>query len=229
MKGRGRQEPPDRSHQLFVRHGTERPGPSALGRLRLVAMAVDGRLPYAPDPRHPLQAVDLVRRGRDPPAHHLDLRGAKGRLVSSRAIFASSSSLAIVRSPTFVLRRPISASRASAGRVFNDTSPTAKKASSNRSDQRLSPPGSATAVPDTHPVAGSARYPGCAGPTSALRRGPALRQRAGRAPTSARPSQCLRPSPHLLAVLYLQSGFSKNRRPGELRRGPRQSRRRFEH
>jgi hypothetical protein len=24
MKGGGRQEPPDRSHQLFVRHGTER-------------------------------------------------------------------------------------------------------------------------------------------------------------------------------------------------------------
>src|SRR4051794_34144205 len=39
MKRAAGQEPPDRSHQLFVRHGTERPGSPALDRLRLVAMA----------------------------------------------------------------------------------------------------------------------------------------------------------------------------------------------
>ena len=84
MKGRGRQEPPDRLHQLFVRHGTERPGSSALDRLRLVAMAVDGRSRHAPDPRHPLQAVDPVRGGRDPRARRLDLRRAKGRRSPAR-------------------------------------------------------------------------------------------------------------------------------------------------
>src|SRR3954470_25019807 len=122
------QEPPDRSHQLLVRHRTERPGPPALERLRLVAMAVDGRPRHAPDPGHSLQAVDPIRGGRDPPAHCLDLLGTKGRLDPSCSILASSSSLAMVRSPTFSFRRPISSSRASVGRVFNDTSPAARKA-----------------------------------------------------------------------------------------------------
>src|SRR3954471_21605556 len=101
MKRTAGQEPPDRSHQLFVRHGTERPGSPALDRLRLVAMAVNGRSRHAPDPRHLLQAIDPIRGGRDLAAHRLDLRRAKGRPISSRSILAPSNSLAIVRSPTF--------------------------------------------------------------------------------------------------------------------------------
>src|SRR3954470_18379456 len=79
MKGRGRQEPPDGWHQLFILHCTKWPGLPALERLRRVAMAVDGRSRHAPDPRYPLQAVDPIRGGRDLAAHRLDLRRAKGR------------------------------------------------------------------------------------------------------------------------------------------------------
>ena len=59
----------------------------------------------------------------------LDLRRAKGRPPSSRSIFASSSSLAMVRSPTLPFSLAISASRSSAGLVFSDASPAARKAS----------------------------------------------------------------------------------------------------
>src|SRR3954465_1150116 len=48
------QKPPYRSHQLLVRHRTERPGPPALDRLRPVAMAGDCRSRQPPDPVHPL-------------------------------------------------------------------------------------------------------------------------------------------------------------------------------
>src|SRR4051794_9932175 len=126
MKGRGRHELPDRPHQRLVRHRTVRPRPSARDRLRLLAMAVDGRSRHAPDPRHPLQAIDLADGGRDLAAHRLDLRRGKGRSTSRRSIFASSSSAVIVSSPTLACSRPISASRASAGRLFSDASPPAR-------------------------------------------------------------------------------------------------------
>ena len=211
------QELPDRPHQLLIRHRTERPGPPALDRLRRVAMAVDGRSRHAPDPCHPLQAVDLVRRGRDPPAHRLDLLGAKGRLVSSRSIFASSSSLAIVRSPTFALRRPISASRASAGRVFNDTSPAARKAP-------LQPLRSAAVTPRWRDSNSRSSPRNSLSTASCLRRADIRRRRSGvdpPPPASWARSDGPTPAPtsssilHLLAVLYLQSGVSENRRPGD--------------
>src|SRR6476661_8688608 len=62
-------ELPDRPHQLFVRHRTERPRSPTLAGLRLLAMAVDGCPRHVPDSGHPLQAVDLAPGGRDPPAH----------------------------------------------------------------------------------------------------------------------------------------------------------------
>src|SRR3954453_22702035 len=205
----------------LVRHRTERPGPPALDRLRPVAMAVDCRSRHAPDPCHPLQAVDLVRRGRDPPAHRLDLLGTKGRLDPSCSILASSNSLAIVRSPTFSLRRPISASRALVGRVFNDASPAARKAPR----QLLR----SAAVPPSWRDSSSRSSPRSSLSTaSCLRRADIRPRRSGvdppppawwarsDGPTPAPTSSSIL---HLLAVLYLQSGVSKNCSPGDFALG----------
>jgi hypothetical protein len=57
------QELPDHSRQVLVRHRAQRPGLSAVGCIRSVTMAVDGRPRHAPDPRHPLQAVGLACGG----------------------------------------------------------------------------------------------------------------------------------------------------------------------
>src|SRR3954453_3345181 len=51
---------------------------------------------------------------------------AKGRSTSRRSIFAFRSSAVIVSSPTLACSRSISASRASAGRLFSDASPPAR-------------------------------------------------------------------------------------------------------
>src|SRR4051794_8861847 len=128
VEGAVPQERPDRLDQGLVRHRADRPRPPTLALVR-AAVAVDGRPRDAPEPRDPLQAVGPVRGGRDLAAHRLDLRRAKGRPASSRPILAPSSSFAIVSSPTFSFRRPISASRASAGRLRSDASPAARKAS----------------------------------------------------------------------------------------------------
>src|SRR3954471_21833488 len=120
------QELPDLHHQVLVRHRAKRSGPRAPHIVQTVAMAVDGRPRHAPDPRHPLQAIDLADGGRDLPAHDLGLRRAKGRSTSKRSIFASSSSAVIVSSPTLACSRSISASRASAGRLFSAASPPAR-------------------------------------------------------------------------------------------------------
>ena len=48
---------------------------------------------------------------------------AKGRCLSRRSVLASSSSFAIVSSPTLAFRRPISTSRPSAGRVLSRPHP----------------------------------------------------------------------------------------------------------
>src|SRR5215211_1702857 len=101
------QELPDLRHQVLVRHCAKRSRSLAPYIIQMVAMAVDGRPRHAPGLRHPLQAIDPIRGGRDLAAHRLDLRRAKGRAVSSRSILASSSSLAMVKSPTFSFRRPI--------------------------------------------------------------------------------------------------------------------------
>src|SRR3954468_8872105 len=65
------QELPDRPHQLLVRHRTKRSGSLAPHIIQVVAMAVDGRPRHAPDLRYPLQAIELVRGGRDLAAHRL--------------------------------------------------------------------------------------------------------------------------------------------------------------
>src|SRR3954453_7961665 len=216
------QELPDLHHQALVRHRAPRSGSRAPHIIQVVAMAVDGRPRHAPDLRYPLQAIELVRGGRDLAAHRLDLRRAKGRLVSSRSILASSSSLAIVRSPTFALRRPISSSRASAGRVFNDTSPAVRKAPRQ-------PLRSAAVTPSWRDSTSRSSPRNSLSTASCLRRADIRRRRSGvnpPAPSGVDPpapawwarSDGPTPAPtsssilHLLAVLYLQSGVPKNPR-----------------
>src|SRR4051794_25667557 len=128
MEGALGQQLPDLPHQVLVRHRAGRPGSPAFAGLG-VTVAVHGRPRDAPVPRHPLQAVGPGRGGRDLPAHRLDLPRAKGRPASRCPILAPSSSFAIVSSPTFSFRRPISSSRASAGRLLKETSPAARNAS----------------------------------------------------------------------------------------------------
>src|SRR4051812_27364122 len=129
VEGAGGQELPGLLDQAIVRHRAERPGPLVGGFARPVPMAADGRPRHAPHARDPLDPVHLVRGGRDPAAHRLDLRRAKGRAAPSRPILASSSSVVMVGPPTFPLRRPISASRASAGRLLREASPAARNCS----------------------------------------------------------------------------------------------------
>ena len=80
-------------------------------------MAVDRGAGAAPDPGDPGQAVGVARGRRDGPARRLDLPPPKGRPPSRAAIFCSSSSSAIVASPSSALRReavplsPLSRSR----------------------------------------------------------------------------------------------------------------------
>src|SRR3954469_15351711 len=68
-------------------------------------MAVDRGTGAAPDPSDPSQAVGAARNGRDRLAHRLDLRRPKGRPLSRAAIFCSSSSLAMVTSPSLAFKR----------------------------------------------------------------------------------------------------------------------------
>src|SRR3954467_6149113 len=127
--GAGGQELPDLPDQGLVRHRAERPGSLGGGLVRSVPTAVDGRPRHAPQARDPLDPARLIRGGRAPAAHRLDLRRAEGRPASGRPILAPSSSFAIVSSPTFSFRRPISVSRASAGRLLSEASPAARNAS----------------------------------------------------------------------------------------------------
>src|SRR3954465_3458984 len=126
MERAARQKLADRRHQIVIRPGPRWSRPLALSHSGWAAVAIEGRPRHAPDPRHPLQAIDAIRGGRDLPAHRLDLRRAKGRGVSRRSIFTSRSSLVIVSSPTLACSRPISASRASPGRLFSGASPPAR-------------------------------------------------------------------------------------------------------
>src|SRR3954468_6937750 len=217
VEGAGGQEPPDLLDQAVVRHRAERPGSLGGGSARSVPMAVDGRPRHAPQARDPLDPVHLVRGGRDLAAHRLDLRRAKGRAVSSRPILASSSSVVMVRSPTFSLRRPISASRASAGRLLREASPAARNCSrqplssaavtpsSRETSSRSSPRSNLSTASRLRPADIRRRGSGV-GPSP-----PAWRARsAGPTPTPAASSIL-----HLLAAAYLQSGVSANCRPGE--------------
>jgi hypothetical protein len=88
------------------------PGTRRSGRVSPPVDAGACDAPHAADPR---QAIRLARGGRGGLAYRLDLLCAKGRLVSSRAIFSRKSSIAMVDSPGFSRKRPSSWSRLSSG------------------------------------------------------------------------------------------------------------------
>src|SRR4051812_29393657 len=219
VEGAGGQELPDLLDQAIVRHRAERPGPLGGGFARSVPMAVDGRPRHAPQARHPLDPVHLVRGGRDLAAHRLDLRRAKGRAVSSRPILASSSAVVMVRSPTFSLRRPISASRASAGRLLGEASPAggtcprqplcwaAVAPSSRETSSRSSPRSNLSPASRLRPADIRRRCPGV-GPSP-----PAWRARSPGPPPPPKTSSIL----PLLRGPPPQNVGSANRWPGGLR------------
>src|SRR4051812_38315936 len=222
VEGAVGQELPDRPDQVLVRHRAPESGPPTHVALRCAAVAVDGRPRAAPQARDPLDPVGLGCGGRDPPAHRLDLLRAKGRAVSSRPILASRSSAVMVSSPTFAFRRPISASRASAGRLLSEASPPAR----NASRQPLS---SAAVTPSPRETSSRSSPRSSLSTASCLRRADIRRRGAGPSPPawvarSDGPAPIPSPSCilHLLAVPYLQVGVSANCRPGE----PRSCRRR---
>src|SRR4051812_44332878 len=82
------------------------------------AMPVDRGPGQAPDAGDPGQAIGAARGRGDGPAHRFDLRRPKGRPPSRVAIFCSSSSLAMVTSPSLAFRRSNSSSRPSRSRSF---------------------------------------------------------------------------------------------------------------
>src|SRR5215207_210601 len=114
--------------------------------------------------------------GRDLPAHDLGLRRAKGRSTSKRSIFASKSSVVIVSSPTLACSRSISASRASAGRLFSDASPPAR----NWSRQPLS---SAAVTPSSRETSSRSRPRRSRSTVSCLRRADIRRRGSGVGPS----------------------------------------------
>src|SRR5215218_10359687 len=147
----------------------------------------------------PISAVDLGGGGRDLPAHRLDLLRPKGRCVSKRSIFASSSSAVIVSSPTLACSRPISASRASAGRLFSNASPAAR----NWSRQPLS---SAAVTPSSRETSSRSSPRRRRSTASCLRRADIRRRGSGVGPSppaswarSAGPT----PTPAASSILHL--------------------------
>src|SRR5215213_4526892 len=135
--------------------------------------------------------------GRDLPAHDLGLRRAKGRSTSKRSIFASKSSVVIVSSPTLACSRSISASRASAGRLFSDASPPAR----NWSRQPLS---SAAVTPSSRETSSRSSPRRSRSTVSCLRRADIRRRGSGVGPSppawwprSAGPT----PTPTLSSIL----------------------------
>src|SRR5215210_4917452 len=114
--------------------------------------------------------------GRDLPAHDIGLRRAKGRSTSKRSIFASKSSVVIVSSPTLACSRPISASRASAGRLFSDASPPAR----NWSRQPLS---SAAVTPSSRETSSRSSPRNRRSTASCLRRADIRRRGSGVGPS----------------------------------------------
>src|SRR4051812_45748967 len=182
--GAGGQELPDLPDQGLVRHRPERPGSLGGGFVRSVPTAVDGRPRHAPQARDPLDPVRLIRGGRDSAAHRLDLRRAKGRPASSCPILAPSSSFAIVSSPTFSFRRPISVSRASAGRLLSEASPAARNASRQPlSSAAVTPSPRETSSRPSPPAQPGALPPG---PARAPPRPPAAQRPRARPPLAPR-------------------------------------------
>src|SRR5207342_3031512 len=87
-------------------------------RRRLFEGAIDAGTRDLPHTRDARQAITTSTGGRERLAHRLDLLWAKGRLPSSAAILALSSSLSMVISPTLDFSRAISSSRSSRSRSF---------------------------------------------------------------------------------------------------------------
>src|SRR3954466_1961854 len=107
--------------QRGVGAGPHRTAAGRAGRRRGTgrrATAVDRGTGEVPDAGDPSQAVAPTRDRRDGPAHRLNLRRAKGRPPSRAAIFCSSSSLAMVTSPSLAFKRSSSSSRLSRSRSF---------------------------------------------------------------------------------------------------------------
>src|SRR5450759_1758204 len=106
--------------QFRVRTCANRAG-TAGGRvwLRLFERAIDAGARDLPHARNSRQTITASNGGRERLAHRLDLLWAKGRLPSSAAILASSSSFSIVISPTLDFSRAISSLRSSRSRSFN--------------------------------------------------------------------------------------------------------------
>src|SRR3954468_23419982 len=77
---------PELHPQILVRHRAKRSGSRTPHIVQTVAMAADGRPRHAPDPRHPLQAIDLADGGRDLAAHRL-----RGPHATRRVGWASTS------------------------------------------------------------------------------------------------------------------------------------------
>ena len=125
----------------------------------------------------------------------------------------------MVSSPTFAFRRPISASRASAGRLFSDASPAARKASRQPLSSAAVTPSSRETSSRSSPRS-SRSTASRLRPADIRRRGWArarLRQRGGRAPPGPRPPRPPRPSSTSSQSPNLQVGVSANCRPGEPR------------
>ena len=130
---------------------------------------VDGRSRHAPDPCHPLQTVDLVRRGRDPPAHRLDLPWCK-RAAGLQPLDLRFEQLVGHRQVAHFLLETADLGVPSVRRPGSSTTPRQLpgRRPSSRSGRRRSPRAGATAIPDPYPVTASARRPVCGAPTSVV-------------------------------------------------------------
>src|SRR5450759_5222351 len=121
MKAGGSYLPADMVCQFYVQTCADRTGTTTgdHGRLRLIEKAIDAGARDLPHARNSRQTITASNGGRERLAHRLDLLWAKGRLPSSAAILASSSSLSMVISPTLDFSRAMSSSRSSRSRSFN--------------------------------------------------------------------------------------------------------------
>jgi len=176
----------DRRDQRFVRQRPDRARPAPWARRGAPPMTIHRGPRCVPNLGHTQDAVSRF------------LEGETWRLIASTSVepkgghppSARSWPRAVrsswVRSPTLALRRPISRSRRSAGRVFSDASPAARKASRQAvssaaitlSSRYTSSRPFPAQQPQHDPLLALGRYP------PALAR---LRQRDGRAPPSQRP------------------------------------------
>src|SRR5919199_271363 len=101
--------------QRLIGHRPNRPAPPWLGGWRWRPMAIDARAGEAPDTTDHGQPIRFAAHRRDGPAHRLGLPRAKGRLVSSRAIFSFSRSRSISAAPSLAFSRSLSSSSPQTG------------------------------------------------------------------------------------------------------------------